>query len=112
MFLGRLPLLQYSNQAVVLSRFSLRTKARASLNESIDDTFFFPEEEEEEEEDEEEDEEEEEEEEEEEVKPSYVQKRPDIWFTVGVYALLNDYNTATEVSGTRVGRSTVLHERR
>ena len=81
------------------------------MNESIDDTFFFPEEEEEEEE-EEEDEEEEEEEEEEEVKPSYVQKRPGIWFTVGVYALLNDYNTATEVSGTRVGRSTVLHERR
>ena len=66
MSLGRSPLLQYSNQAFVLFRFSLRTKARASVNESIDDAFFFAEEEEEEEEDEEEEEEEEDEEEEEE----------------------------------------------
>ena len=38
MSLGRSPLLQYSNQAVVLFRFSFRTKARASVNES---TFCF-----------------------------------------------------------------------
>ena len=32
-----------------------------------------------------------------------VQRRSSWWFIVGVYALLTDYNTATEVSGTQGG---------